>query len=375
MLYNFLLKLHFNQSCLVVLVYNIAKVIFPKPMTKNAPVTIKDIAQALNISASTVSRALRGMPEIHPETRQAVLQLAQQLDYQPNQLAKSLVKSRTKTIGVILPTLSYYFFSSVLNSIEEAAMQAGYSVVVCQTNESYLREVAQIQNLLNSQVEGFIISLARDTQHFDHINRLLRKQIPVVIFDRYDESLETSKVIVDNKLAAFKATEHLIENGCQRLGCLAGPPSLLISNQRLAGFREALQKYNLPYTDRYIFHSDFTPENTIMQALNMMSLPQPPDGILTMSDRIAFSTMYAFKQKGIKIPEDVAVVSFNNEPTCIYLSPSLTSVNQPIQEMGAQVVRLLLRQLESEHNTPETITLSTQLMIRESSMLSSKKFA
>ncbi len=342
-------------------------------MIRNTPVTIKDIAQALNLSASTVSRALRGMPEIHPETRQAVLKLAQEMDYQPNQLAKNLAKSRTKTIGVIVPTLSYYFFSSVLNSIEEAAMQAGYSVVVCQTNESYLREIAQIQNLLNSQVEGFIISLARDTNDFDHINRLIRKQIPVVIFDRYAEEIETSKVIVDNKLAAFKATEHLIENGCQRLGCLAGPPNLLISNQRLAGFKEALQKYNLPYKERYVFHSDFTQENTMMQALNMMSLPEPPDGILTMSDRIAFSTMYALKQKGIRIPDDVALVSFNNEPTCIYLSPSLTSVNQAIQEMGAQVVRLLIKQLESEHTTPETVVLGTQLMVRESSMLSKKK--
>ena len=337
-------------------------------MNKNTPVTIKDIAHALNLSASTVSRALRGMPEIHPETRQAVLQLAQEMDYQPNQLAKNLVKSRTRTIGVILPTLSYYFFSSVLNSIEEAAMQAGYSVVVCQTNESYLREVVQIQNLLNSQVEGFIISLARDTQDLDHINRLLRKQIPVVIFDRYAEGIEASKVIVDNQLAAFKATEHLIENGCQRLGCLAGPPNLLISNQRLAGFKEALLKYDLPYRERYVFHSDFTQENSMMQALSMMALPEPPDGILTMSDRIAFSTMYALKQRGIRIPEDVAIVSFNNEPTCIYLSPSLTSVNQSIQEMGSQVVRLLIKQLESEHCVPETVTLSTQLMVRESSL-------
>lgn len=342
-------------------------------MTKNTPVTIKDIAHALNLSASTVSRALRGMPEIHPETRQAVLQLAQEMDYQPNQLAKNLVKSRTRTIGVILPTLSYYFFSSVLNSIEEAAMQAGYSVVVCQTNESYLREVAQIQNLLNSQVEGFIISLARDTQDFDHINRLLRKQIPVVIFDRYAEGIEASKVIVDNKLAAFKATEHLIENGCRRLGCLAGPPNLLISNQRLEGFKEALKTYDLPYHERYVFHSDFTQENSMMQALGIMALPEPPDGILAMSDRIAFSTMYALKQRGIRIPEDVAIVSFNNEPTCIYLSPSLTSVNQSIQEMGSQVVRLLLKQLESEHCVPETVTLPTQLMVRESSLLSRKK--
>ena len=337
-------------------------------MNKNTPVTIKDIALALNISVSTVSRALRGMPEIHPNTKTSILKLAEEMDYQPNQLAKNLVGNRTKTIGVIVPTLSYYFFSSVLNSIEEAAMQAGYSVIVCQTNESYLREKAQIQNMLNSQVEGFIISLACDSYDYEHINRLIRKQIPLVLFDRYTDKLEVSKVIVDNKQAAFKATCHLIENGCKKLSCLAGPPHLEISNQRLEGFKEALSSHGLLYDERYVSHSDFTQENTIIQANNMMSLAVPPDGILTMSDRIAFSTMYALKQKGIKIPEDVAMVSFNNEPTCMYLTPSLTSVNQPIREMGTQSVRLLLKQLESDKIEPETVILDTQLVIRESSL-------
>ncbi|WP_394994073.1 LacI family DNA-binding transcriptional regulator [Emticicia sp.] len=337
-------------------------------MNKNTPVTIKDIALVLNISVSTVSRALRGMPEIHPDTKNAILKLAEEMDYQPNQLAKNLVGNRTKTIGVIMPTLSYYFFSSMLNSIEEAAMQAGYSVIVCQTNESYLREKAQIQNMLNSQVEGFIISLACDSYDYEHINRLIRKQIPLVLFDRYTDKLEVSKVIVDNKQAAFKATSHLIENGCKKLSCLAGPPHLEISNQRLEGFKEALSSHGLLYDERYVSHSDFTQENTIIQANNMMSLAVPPDGILTMSDRIAFSTMYALKQKGIKIPEDVAMVSFNNEPTCMYLTPSLTSVNQPIREMGTQSVRLLLKQLESDKIEPETVILDTQLVIRESSL-------
>ena len=149
---------------------------------KNAPVTIKDIARQLNVSISTVSRALRGMPEIHPDTRSAVVKLAEELDYQPNQLAKNLAKSRTRTIGVIVPNLSYYYFSAMLNSIEEAALQAGYSVLVCQTNESYLREKTNIQNLLRSQVEGFIISLSRDTDNYEHVERLTRKQIPLVLF-------------------------------------------------------------------------------------------------------------------------------------------------------------------------------------------------
>lgn len=292
---------------------------------KNTPVTIKDIARSLNISISTVSRALRGLPEIHPDTRNAVIKLAEELDYQPNQLAKNLAKSRTKTIGVIVPNLSYHFFSAMLNSIEEAALQAGYSVLVCQSNESYLREITNIQNLLRSQVEGFIISLSRDTDNYEHVERLARKNVPLVLFDRYVESIDVSKVIVDNEGAAFKATEHLIENGCRRIGFLAGPARLLLSNQRIKGYRAALEKHNLPADDQYVFHGDYTQENTILQTLALTSLPQPPDGLVTISDRVAYPAIYAMKQKGLRVPDDVAVVSFNNEPVSAFFSPSISS--------------------------------------------------
>lgn len=337
---------------------------------KAASVTIKDIARALNISISTVSRALRGMPEIHPDTRLAVTRLAEELDYQPNQLAKNLAKSRTRTIGVIVPNLSYYFFSAMLNSIEEAAMQAGYSVLVCQSNESYLREETHIQNLMRSQVEGFIISLSQNTSNCAHVERLARKNVPLVLFDRYSDSFETTKVIVDNHAAAFRATEHLIENGCQRIAFLGGPTHLLLSNQRLAGYRAALVKHDLTLNDQFVFNGDYTKENTLMQTLAMMSLPQPPDGLLTVSDRMAYPAMYALKQKGVRIPDDVAIVSFNNEPAGAYLSPSLTSVHQPISEMGMETVRLLLQQLEAIDSLPpvETKVLETQLIIRESSV-------
>ncbi|GAB4030290.1 LacI family DNA-binding transcriptional regulator [Spirosoma jeollabukense] len=337
---------------------------------KNTPVTIKDIARALNISISTVSRALRGMPEIHPDTRKAVTQLAEELDYQPNQLAKNLAKSRTRTIGVIVPNLSYYYFSAMLNSIEEAALQSGYSVLVCQTNESYLREITNIQNLLRSQVEGFIISLSRDTDNYEHVERLTRKNIPLVLFDRYAESINVSKVIVDNHAAAFKATEHLIENGCRRIGFLAGPAQLVLSNQRINGYRAALAKHELSVGDQYIFNCDYTQENTIMQTLAMMSLQQPPDGVVIISDRMAYSAMYAMQQKGIRIPDDVAIVSFNNEPISAYFSPTLSSISQPIQEMGTETVRLLLREMEATDNTipKETKIMETQLIVRGSSL-------
>ena len=337
---------------------------------KITPVTIKDIARSLNVSISTVSRALRGMPEIHPSTRDAVLRLAEELDYQPNQLAKNLAKSRTKTIGVILPNLSYYYFSAMLNSIEEAALQAGYSVLVCQTNESYLREITNIQNLLRSQVEGFIISLSRDTDNYEHVERLTRKHIPVVLFDRYAESINASKVIVDNRAAACKATEHLIENGCRRIAFLAGPARLVMSNQRIAGYQEALLNHGLPVIEQYVVHSDYTSESAIIQTLALMSLPQPPDGIVMISDRLAFSAIYVMKQKGIRIPDDVAVISFNNEPVSALFSPTLSSIEQPIQEMGAEAVRLLLRELDAvDALVPkETRVMETQLIVRASSL-------
>lgn len=339
---------------------------------KNTPVTIKDIARSLNISISTVSRALRGMPEIHIETRKAVMRLAEELDYQPNQLAKNLAKSRTKTIGVIVPNLSYYYFSAMLNSIEESALQAGYSVLVCQTNESYLREITNIQNLLRSQVEGFIISLSRDTDNYEHVERLVRKNIPLVLFDRYVEGIDASKVIVDNHAAAFKATEHLIENGCRRIGFLAGPAPLLLSNQRVAGYRAALAKHDLQVGNQYVFHGDYTQENTIMQTLALMSLPNPPDGVVMISDRVAYPAMYAMKQKGLRIPDDVAVVGFNNEPVSAFFSPALTSISQPIQEMGTETVRLLLKQLDAVDGLvpKETRVMETQLIVRASSLKS-----
>ena len=331
---------------------------------------MKDIANVLNISIATVSRALREMPEIHEDTRRSVMRVAEELDYQPNQLAKNLVKSRTRTIGIIVPNLSYYFFSALLNSIEEAAMQTGYSVLVCQSNESSLREKTHVQNLMRSQVEGFIISLPRDTSNGEHVERLVRKNIPLVLVDRYSDSLEASKVIVDNYDAAYKATKHLIENGCRRIACLAGPPQLLISIQRIAGYRDALLAHGLPASDEYILHCDYTQESTIIQTLALMNLAKPPDGLLTISDRIAYPAVYALKQKNIRIPHDLAIASFNNEPFSAWLSPTLTSVSQPIQQMGEEAVRLLLTQIESGDEVihPETIVMDTQLIVRESSV-------
>ncbi len=337
-------------------------------MRKNQ-ITIKDIAHQLNISISTVSRALRGLPEIHPDTRKAVLELAKDLDYQPNLLATSLVKSSTRTIGVIVPNTGYYFFSSVIQGIEEAAAREGYSILLCQSNESYQREIVNVQDLSRGQVEGFIVSLSRETFHYEHFNRLIRKNIPLVIFDRYADEIETSKVIVNNREAARQAVKHLIENGCQRVAYLAGPANMKISNERLAGYQDALQEAGLPTDEHLVIHCDYTQENAIRNTNLLMALRFSPDGILAVSDRIAVASMYALRQQGVNVPQDVAVIGFNDEPINALLTPSLSSVAQPTLQMGHVAVDLLMEQIRNngQHFVPVTKILDTQLSIRESS--------
>ena len=200
---------------------------------KPTQVTIKDLAKHLGISVATVSRALRDSSEISAETKRSVMELAKAWDYEPNQLAMNLVKSRTKTIGVIVPSLGYYFNSATIIGIEDAAIEKGYSILIAQSGELYQRELTNIQNLSRGQVDGFLISLSRETTDYEHFKRLQRKGIPLVFYDRICEEIETSKVVVDNEKAAYEATKHLIEQGYYRVAFLAGPKNVLLSNLRI----------------------------------------------------------------------------------------------------------------------------------------------
>ncbi len=335
---------------------------------KNQPVTIKDLARRLSVSVATVSRALRGLPDIHPDTRQAILDLARELDYQPNQLATSLVKSRTRTIGVIVPNLGYYFFSSAINGMEEVAYAAGYSVLLTQSKESYERELTNLQDLARGQVDGIIVSISRETADYEHFRRLQRRGVPLVLFDRDCEALDVPKVLIDNRAAARQATEHLIENGCRRIGLLAGPAYLSLSIQRVRGYHDALEAHGLSTEEALIAYGDYSQANAVELTHRLMDLPEPPDGILGLSDRITVGGMIALKQRGVKIPDEVALVGFNNEPIGELISPALTSVAQPVEEIGREAARLLLAQIESPDPTPPTVrVLPTHLVVRESS--------
>ena len=333
-------------------------------------VTIKDIAKQLNVSVATVSRALRDLPDIHPDTKKSVLDLAAELDYQPNVLATSLVKSKTKTLGLIVPDLGYYFFSTVVKSIEEAAIAAGYSLLITQTQESYERELINIQNLSRSQVEGIIISLSRETVNLDHLNRLQRRGIPLVFFDRDSDEIHASKVMVDNEQSAYEAVKHLLENGCKRIAFLAGPKSVSVSNQRRLGYLRALSEAGIESDPSLIFHSDYFQDTAKSQTHILMRMENAPDGILVVSDRLALGVLMALRELKIRVPEDVKIVSFNNEPICSVVSPTISSVEQPLVEIGQLAFKLLIDQIEGKNagDAPVIEVLKTQLIVRESSV-------
>ncbi len=330
-------------------------------------VTIKDIARHLNISVATVSRAMRDMPDIKPKTRETVLKLAKEWDYQPNILATSLVKSRTKTIGVIVPDLAYHFFASVIKGIEEEAIARGYSLLLTQTSELYERELINVQNLSRGQVEGFIISLSQETTDFEHLKRLQRKGIPLVFFDRDAADIDVSKVMVDNVGAAYEATKHLIENGCKRVAFLAGPTNVTVSNQRQTGYQNALKDSNLQIDETLIVHGSYNLQQVIELTNYLIDLPNPPDGLVVVSDRLAIGAMSALRARNIIVPDDMAIVSFNDEPICTIVTPTLTSVSQPSMEMGRMAMSLLINQIGKEGVPAEVKVFKTELKIRESS--------
>jgi LacI family transcriptional regulator len=337
-------------------------------------VTIKDIARELGISPSTVSRALKDHPDISIETKKAVNALADKLNYQPNIVALNLRQKKTNTIGVIIPEIVHFFFSTVISGIEDVAYQAGYNVILCQSNESYQRELTDIKALFNSRVDGMLLSLSRETTNFDHIESIISKGVPIVFYDRMYNSPTSSKVIVDDYAGAKEAVQHLIDQGCTKIAHLEAAPNLMISIDRLKGFEDALRENNMEVKPEYIMecHSG-TFEEGKKATRKLLSLPNPPDAIFANNDPMAMGAMMAIKEKGLKIPQDIAIVGFSNWFFGELLEPSLTTVDQPGFEMGQEAARLLIRHIEMKEKEvadpiTETKILKTKLVIRNSSL-------
>lgn len=331
------------------------------------PATIKDIAKRLNISLSTVSRALRNASDVNPETKKAVMALSEELNYQPNKLALSLRQKQTHTIGVIVPNLDYVL-SLMVRGIDEVALEAGFTVMVCQSNESFGREILNTRRLLESLVDGFIISVSSESKSFDHFKKIQERNLPVVVFDRVTPHLKAPSVRIDNEEGGFLATEHLIEQGYKRIAVLAGPENLGVSNSRMDGYLNALKKHKIKKDPTLIVHCDFNQDYAYFATLELLAMKKRPDAIFTISDRMAIGAMLAIKKKGLRMPEDIGLVGFNNEPVTSLVTPSVSSVEMPSFELGKAAAKLFIETMHNKENMDlEEKVLKPKLIIRESS--------
>jgi LacI family transcriptional regulator len=339
-------------------------------MKKYKETTILDIALELNVSKSTVSRALKDHHSIGEATKKAVLDLAKKYNYHPNNIAYSLSKKSTKTIGVIVPLLSHYYFSTVISGIEELAYKVGYKVIICQSGESYEREVIVSQALLSSKVDGLIVSISRETDNSDHFKVYQQKNVPIVFFDRVCPDLEVSSVTIDDYQGAFNAVEHLIKAGRRKIAHFAGPTMLKISRERINGYKDALLKHGLPFEERLLIDCGWglELENGSKAAQKMIDDGIRPDAIFAVCDPIAIGVMMTLKKNNIKIPDEIGVVGFCDEPIAMIIEPPLSSMVQPAFKIGEISVELLLNQIRSSTRLVEKKVLTAELKIRESSL-------
>ena len=314
------------------------------------PVTISDIAKELSVSKSTVSRALHDHHSISESMKQAVRALVKKYNYHPNAIASSLFKKSTKTIGVIVPILSHHFFSTAIAGIEEVAYKAGYKVIICQSNESYKREVSVVKTLLSAQVDGLIVSVSRTSHRMDHFELFLNKSIPVVFFDRLPNGIESNSVSVDDYKGAYLVVEHLIKQGFKKIAHFSGPLNVNVSKNRLRGYIDALESYKIPYDPQLVFEAGFERKHGVETAERLLANGNLPDAIFAVCDPVAIGLMLTLKSRGLRIPEDIAVAGFNDEPIATIIDPPLTTIVQPAFEMGVSAANILLQKISPNAN-------------------------
>lgn len=339
---------------------------------RSRQVTIKDIAKRLNVSPSTVSRALKDHPDISYNTRKAVQELAQILGYKPNEVALSLRTSQSKIIGVIVPEIVHHFFSSIISGIEEVTNEAGYYVMIFQTNESYKKELVYSQTLISSRIDGLIVSFSKETTDFEHFNSFVKNNIPIVLFDRVTDDLEADKILGDDVKGAFLMTEHIIQQGYRRIAHFGSPNYLNISQSRLQGYKDALEKYSIPYDKDLVYMAD-TLEDSVNLTTKIFKEKNHPDAIFAVNDLAATGAIMALKRSGYVVPDDVAVGGYTNSQVSQVVDPPLSTVDQHGFEMGREAARMLLSRLRKRNaDTPfETRIVKTNLVIRESTIKNS----
>lgn len=332
-------------------------------------VTIKDIAKKVNLHHTTVSRALRNYPNVNPKTREIILKAAHELNYHPNTFAVNLRSRHSSVIGIIVPELHHDFFSNIVAEITQTAGFEGYSVLICQSNEDYLQEVRNVSALISNRVAGVIATISQHTTHSEHFKNIEKAGIPLIFLDRYCEDCHASKVLPDFYGGAYQVVEHLIKSGCKRIAHIGGPKHISGVVQRLNGYKAALRDYKLPFQGELVIHGEFTPEWGVFATDRFLNLPERPDGIFAIDDEVAMGSMIRIKTEGLKIPDDIAIVGFDNDRISEFTDPALTTVDIQRKEVAKKAIELLMRRLQNKQksNKPVTEITATKLIIRESS--------
>ncbi len=331
-------------------------------------VSINDIAKALGISASTVSRALKSHPDISLETRELVKAYAAKVNYRPNALALSLKRQRSQTIGLIIPEIVHHFFSSVISGIEELAYSKGYRLIICQSNEDEARERINLQALIDHRVDGILVSVSKHTEKFDHFEEAIREGIPIVLFDRAADMINADKVLVDDYEGGLLAVNHLVSRGRKRIMHLAAPEAMSVGRQRRKGFIDGLKSHGMESNRDLIITCD-SREGVLANKDSILQFASQIDGIFAVNDNTAISVIQLLTSHGYKIPEDISVVGFGNDPIASLVSPRLTTVDQQGFTLGRQAVEVLIHRLErpSVAGSHQTRVIGVNLQVRESS--------
>ena len=337
-------------------------------MRTKKEITIYDIADSLNLSSATVSRGLKDHPAIRKETKKRILEKAKELGYRHNHFASNLRRSRTNTIGVIVPRLNSYFMSAVIAGIEKVVNDAGYNLVISQSLESEKKETASIRTMFNTRVDGLLVSLAYDTDDDSHFKIILDKNIPLIFFDRVFEHPLCTSVVIDNYAAGYTMTQHLIQQGCRRIIHFTANLKRNVYADRFRGYKQALADHGLTYDEGLLFVNKLDEGATIEAVQQMLRMQPLPDAIFCSNDSSAVICIRELKKAGIKIPEQVAVAGFNNEPISTVVEPNLTTIHYPGHEMGEVCASILIRKLTKPDNADlNRVVLRHQLIVRDSS--------
>ncbi|WP_455496916.1 LacI family DNA-binding transcriptional regulator [Coprobacter sp.] len=333
-------------------------------------ITIYDLAKELNTSASTVSRALQNHPRISEKMKKAVQELAEKRNYHPDPVAHHLRTGKGSVIGVIVPRIDRHFFASVIGGIESVAHAAGYGVLVSQSNERWEDEKSIVKTMIAKKIDGLAVSLASETTDYKHFDSIISRGVPVVFFDRVPLTQKSSCVKIDNRSAAYDAVMHLVEQGCRRIVHLSGPQAISVYKDRQEGYEQALSDSGIKVDSSLIFENSITLVTGEAAGKEILNMTQLPDAIFSAGDYSAMGVMHVLKRNGIRIPEDVAIVGFANEPFDSFVDPPLTSVDQMNKKMGEAVAEVLLKEMayDPENRIWENRILEPKLIIRESSL-------